>query len=102
EAESGLNLHGYSIDKLLNSKQKPQTKNEIDNFADGKSYHDWLQGQADMKFKGYQLAMGFGIGIPLLLIAVAVGWIIRRKTDPRYNGTPRARKETKQDKKKNY
>jgi len=99
-AESGLNLHGYSISEILNGKSKPQTKSEIDNFADGQSYHDWLQNQANIKFRGWGLLLGFSIGIPLLLIVAAIGWIIRRKTDPRYNGTPRARKETKQDKKR--
>ncbi|WP_252320406.1 hypothetical protein [Spiroplasma endosymbiont of Lariophagus distinguendus] len=27
-AESGLNLHGYSIDKILNGRPKPQTKSK--------------------------------------------------------------------------
>ncbi|WDA55027.1 MAG: hypothetical protein PPFGHCPK_01508 (plasmid) [Spiroplasma endosymbiont of Drosophila atripex] len=94
-AESGLNLHGYSIDKILNGRPKPQTKSEIDNFADGKSYHDWLQSQANIKFRGWQLAMGFGIALPLLLVVVAIAWVIRSRTNPRYNGVARARKETK-------
>ncbi|MBP1525591.1 MAG: hypothetical protein H9Q65_03250 [Spiroplasma ixodetis] len=99
QAESGLNLHGYSIDKILNDRPKPQTKSEIDNFADGKSYHDWLQSQANIKFRGWQLAMGFGIAIPLLLVVVAIGWIIRSRTNPRYNGVARARKDLRQERK---
>ncbi|MBP1527328.1 MAG: hypothetical protein H9Q66_05345 [Spiroplasma ixodetis] len=54
-----------------------------------------------MKFKGYQLAMGFGIGIPLLLIAVAVGWIIRSRTNPKYRGYWRGRKFDNDKKKEN-
>ncbi|WP_375317179.1 hypothetical protein [Spiroplasma endosymbiont of Virgichneumon dumeticola] len=98
-AESGFNLHGYSIDKLLNDKSKPQTKSEIDNFADGQSYHDWLQSQANIKFYGWQLAMGFDIAIPLLLVVVAIAWVIRSRTNPKYNGVARARKDLRQERK---
>ncbi|WP_174479960.1 hypothetical protein [Spiroplasma endosymbiont of Danaus chrysippus] len=100
-AESGLNLHGYSIDEILNGKSKPQTKNEINNFADGQSYHDWLQSQANIKFRGWQLAMGFGIAIPLLLVVAAVAWIIRSRTNPKYNGYWRGRKFDNDKKKEN-
>uniref|UniRef100_UPI0018EB2084 hypothetical protein n=1 Tax=Spiroplasma endosymbiont of Danaus chrysippus TaxID=2691041 RepID=UPI0018EB2084 len=99
EAESGLNLHGYSIDSILNGKSKPQTKSEIEKFADGQSYHDWLQTQANIKFKLWQLAMGFGIGIPLLLIVAAIAWVIRSRTNPKYNGVARARKDLRQERK---
>ncbi|CAB1054914.1 hypothetical protein [Spiroplasma endosymbiont of Danaus chrysippus] len=80
-AESGLNLHGYSIDEILNGKQKPQTKNEIDNFAAGQSYHDWLQSQANIKFHGWQLTIGLSIGISLAVIFGFVGLIWYWKSD---------------------
>ncbi|MBP1525260.1 MAG: hypothetical protein H9Q67_01945, partial [Spiroplasma ixodetis] len=86
QAESGLNLHGYSIDTLLNGKSKPQTKSEIDNFADGQSYHDWLQTQANIKFRGWGLLLGFSIGIPLILLSVVAGIFIRWRTNPKYRG----------------
>lgn len=95
DAESNLNLHGYSIDKILNGKPKPQTKTEIDKFADGQSYHDWLQTQANIKFRGWQFAIGFGIAIPLLLVIVAIGWVIRSRTNPKYNPIARGKKITK-------
>lgn len=101
DSESGLNLHGYSIYTLLNGKPKPQTKSEIDNFADGQSYHDWLQSQANIKFHGWQLAIGFGIAIPLLLLVVAVAWVIRSRTNPKYRGYWRGRKFDNDKKKEN-
>ncbi|WP_252319118.1 WD40/YVTN/BNR-like repeat-containing protein [Spiroplasma endosymbiont of Lariophagus distinguendus] len=96
-AESGLNLHGYSIDKILNGKPKPQTKKEIDNFAAGQSYHDWLQTQANIKFRGWQFAIGFGIAIPLLLVILVIGCFIYRRTNPKYHGYWRGKKEDKKD-----
>ncbi|WP_308150282.1 two-component regulator propeller domain-containing protein [Spiroplasma sp. AdecLV25b] len=85
-AETGLNLHGYSIDQLLNGKSKPQTKSEIDNFSDGQSYHNFLQSQANTTFKSYQLKMGLGIGIPLALFTLGVGiflyWRFNKKNQP--------------------
>ncbi|BDT05209.1 hypothetical protein [Spiroplasma ixodetis] len=100
-AESGLNLHGYTISEILNGKQKPQIKREIDNFADGQSYHDWLQSQANIKFHGWQLAIGFGVAIPLLLLVVAVAWVIRSRTNPKYRGYWRGRKFDNDKKKEN-
>ncbi|WDA54886.1 MAG: hypothetical protein PPFGHCPK_01367 (plasmid) [Spiroplasma endosymbiont of Drosophila atripex] len=97
-AESGLNLHGYSISEILNGKQKPQTKNEIDNFADGQSYHDWLQSQANIKFRSWGLLLGFSIGIPLILLSVVAGIFICWRTNPKYRGYWRARQLDKQDK----
>ncbi|WP_342217484.1 hypothetical protein [Spiroplasma endosymbiont of Amphimallon solstitiale] len=97
-AESGLNLHGYSIDEILNGKQKPQTKNEIDNFAAGQSYHDWLQSQANIKFRDWGLLLGFSIGIPLILLSFVAGIFIRWRTNPKYRGYWRARQLDKQDK----
>lgn len=70
-----MNLHGYSISEFLNGKSKPQTKNEINNFADGKSYHDWLQSQANIKFHGWQLKIDLPIGISLAVIFGFVGLI---------------------------
>lgn len=81
KAESGLNLHGYSIDQILNGKSKPQTKNEIANFADGKSYHDWLQSESNIKFHGWQLKIGLPIGISLAVIFGFIGLIWYWKSD---------------------
>jgi len=53
-AESHLNLHGYSIDQLLNGKSQPQTKSEIENFNNGINFHDYLQTQANNMFKSYK------------------------------------------------
>ncbi|WJG71311.1 WD40/YVTN/BNR-like repeat-containing protein [Spiroplasma ixodetis] len=94
-AESGLHLHGYSISEILNGKQKPQIKSEIDNFADGQSYHDWLQSQANIKFHGWQLKIGLPIGLISLVIAVVAGCFIYRRTNPKYNGYWRGKKEAK-------
>lgn len=98
-AESDVNLHGYNIDTLLNGKKMPQTKSEIEKFADGESFHNWLQSQANIKFHGWQLTMGLGIGIPLLLVVVAIAWVIRSRTNPKYNGVARVRKDLRQERK---
>lgn len=91
-AESGLNLHGYSIDTLLNGKKLPQNQDEIEKFADGQSFHNWLQSQANIKFHGWQLTMGLCIGIPLFLVAIGIAWFVRKATDPRYNPFVRGKK----------
>jgi len=94
-AESGLNLHGYTISEILNGKSKPQIKSEIGNFADGQSYHDWLQSQANIKFRGWQLKIGLPIGLISLVVAVVVGCFIYRRTNPKYHGYWRGKKEAK-------
>ncbi|WP_342276426.1 hypothetical protein [Spiroplasma endosymbiont of Nebria brevicollis] len=99
-AEVDLNLHGYSVDTLLNGKPLPQTKSKIDNFADSQSFHDWLQAQANIKFHGWQLTMGLGIGLPLALVALTTACWVRRKTNPKYNPYAWARKRTRQRKAK--
>ncbi|WDA54911.1 MAG: hypothetical protein PPFGHCPK_01392 (plasmid) [Spiroplasma endosymbiont of Drosophila atripex] len=95
-AESGLNLHGYSIDEILKGKSKPQTKSEIENFADSQNYHDWLQSQANIKFHGWQLKIGLPIAIISLVIIVVAGIFIRRRTNPKYNPFRWERKKEKQ------
>ncbi|WP_339047565.1 hypothetical protein [Spiroplasma endosymbiont of Colias croceus] len=96
-AESGFDLHGYTISEILNGKSKPQTKSEIDNFADGQSYHDWLQSQANIKFHGWQLKIGLPIGLISLVVAVVAGILIRRRINPKYNPFTRGKKEQKKD-----
>lgn len=92
-AESGLNLHGYDINSLLDDKPLPKTKGEIDNFANGASFHDYLQTQANNKFHRWQLQMGLEIGLPLLLIVAGIGIIISWRTSPRHNPLARTRKD---------
>lgn len=86
QAENDVNLHGYTISQLLGDRNAPQTKSEIDNFADGQSYHDWLQDQSDNMFKAYQLKMGLGIGIPLEILTVGISiflyWRFSKKNQP--------------------
>jgi len=97
EAENHLNLHGYNLNEILNNNTKPRTKDEINNFANGKSYHNWLQYQADKKFHGWQLQIGLGIGIPLLaIIPVIIGVLISWKTKSKNNLL--AKKDDKKEK----
>jgi len=97
QAESGLNLHGYSVDEILNDKKLPQTKSQIDNFADGQSFHDWLQSQANIKFHGWQLKIGLPIGLISLIVAVIAGCFVYRRTNPKYHGYWRGKKEDKKE-----
>ncbi|WP_375318102.1 hypothetical protein [Spiroplasma endosymbiont of Virgichneumon dumeticola] len=63
----------------------PKNKGEIDNFANGISFHDYLQTQANSKFHGWQLQMGLGIGLPLLGGAIISYLIFYWKFSARHN-----------------
>lgn len=66
EAKSDINLHRYSLKEILDNQNEPQKQSEFANFANsGQSFHNWLQTQADLKFKTYQIRMGLGIGLPV-------------------------------------
>jgi len=95
DAESNLNLHGYSISEILNDKKLPKTKSEIDNFADGQSFHDWLQAKADNMYHIWQLKVGLPIGLILLGVTVFASLACYWKFSARHNPIKRAKKTFK-------
>ena len=95
DAESNLNLHGYSISEILNDKKLPKTKSEIDNFADGQSFHDWLQAKADNMYHIWQLKVGLPIGLILLGVTVFASLASYWKFSARHNPIKRAKKTFK-------
>lgn len=92
DAESNLNLHGYSITAILNGKKLTQTKSQIDNFADGQSFHNWLQAKADNMYHIWQLKVGLPIGLILLVVAIFASLACYWKFSARHNPIKRAKK----------
>lgn len=50
QSETNINMHGYSLEQVLNGNQLPDTKQKIVNYDHQKSFSQWLQDQANAKF----------------------------------------------------
>lgn len=73
----------------------PQTKSQIDNFADGQSFHDWLQVKADNMYHIWQLKIWIPVGLILLGVTIFGSLACYWKFSAKHNPIKRADKKHK-------